>query len=280
MKNKAPSPTEQRIALEEIKANTASLSTDALLANPHRRGTSGDILKRKMERASPDDAKHVRVLKKLLDSELPAPEIQKSEAFLHCKRRLTPMQQKYLDGLLAGKFMSAAYRDAYNVGPERTDKSVFNDAWKLAEHPVLVLELKIAAMTKRESKVMNAHQIREFVLTGLVKEASDPTNPSNARIRAMELLGKVAEVGMFITRSEVKYTTSDPEEMKKQLVSKLYDFFRVNRADVDDAKLIEHDQSAVQASQHKENEQTFDAMQRQEPESSPTAASESATSKP
>lgn len=243
--------------MDQIKANASDTDTiDDMVDNRTHRGTTGERLKRKLARITPDDARHVRTLKKLLDTKTPLQEIQKTESFLHCKRTLTPMQQKYLDGLLAGKFMGAAYREAYNIGVERTDKSVFNDAWKLADHPVIVLELKIAAMAKRDSKIMSAHQIREHVLTGLIRESADVTSPSASRIRALELLGKVAEVGMFITRSEVTHTHADPDDMRKQLVNKLHAFFKMNASDVTDVTAIENKQCAV-------TEQTFDAIERQ-----------------
>lgn len=204
------------------------------------RSTSGEVIEKRAGRIDDDTRAHLEALRKLVESKADNDTIKKSEHYEKCKRVLTPMQQKFQDGLLKGKTLVEAYRAAYGCDQSRSDASIHSDAWKLSQHPLIVLNMRIAYEKARERSVMSAHRIREHVLTRLMKESDDQANPAQARIRALELLGKVAEVGMFVNRSEVRHTTNDPDEMKRELMNKLRDFFRVGvDSEAEDATLIE-----------------------------------------
>lgn len=229
---------EDRAELERIAVEAGDI--EELIASDKRGAfTTGEHVRTRASRVSEDDAKHVRELKRLLDSGEQLEKVKASESFLHCKRTLTPQQQKYLDGLLRGETMVKAYRAAYNIGAHRTDKSVHADAWRLADHPVIVLELKLAVMRKREHRIRNAAYIREHVIEGLIKESTQAETAS-ARVRAYELLGKLAEVGMFVDRKEIKHTSDDPETMKRMLVAKLREFFITNKEAAEELPVLEH----------------------------------------
>ena len=62
-----------------------------------------------------------------------------------------------------------------------------------------------------------------FIMKQLEKEAMDLDNNSSSRIRALELMGKSAEVGLFVDKVEMKSENINmtAEELQDQLKEKL-----------------------------------------------------------
>jgi len=71
--------------------------------------------------------------------------------------------------------------------------------------------------------VQSAAQIRSFVTNGLLEEAAPG---SKNRIRALELLGKISDVGLFTERTEVTVRQKPTNEIEAQLRSKLETLFQ------------------------------------------------------
>ena len=65
----------------------------------------------------------------------------------------------------------------------------------------------------------NAAQIRHMVTNKLVLETDNPD--PRVRIRALELLGKISDVGLFSEKSEVTVTHQSTDDLKAKLRKKL-----------------------------------------------------------
>jgi hypothetical protein len=65
----------------------------------------------------------------------------------------------------------------------------------------------------------NAVQIRHMVTNKLILETDNPD--PRVRIRALELLGKISDVGLFAEKSEVTVTHQSTEDLRLKLRSKL-----------------------------------------------------------
>jgi len=65
----------------------------------------------------------------------------------------------------------------------------------------------------------NASQIRHMVTNKLILETDNPD--PRVRIRALELLGKISDVGLFAEKSEVTVTHQSTEDLRLKLRSKL-----------------------------------------------------------
>ena len=66
-------------------------------------------------------------------------------------------------------------------------------------------------------------KMRTYVKTRLIEE-SDPTNPDSKasdRLKALDSLGKLSDMGMFKENIEVSVNTRPTEELKQELVKKL-----------------------------------------------------------
>lgn len=138
-------------------------------------------------------------------------------------RQLTPQQQTFLDQLIKGDTLIHSYEVAYPNDTSST-KTKHSSAYRLSQHPVVIAAMDKAALTLRNKVQMNASAIREYVIERLLHESQNAFT-DGTRVRALELLGKVAEVGMFVTRTETTNITVPPSELQATLLAKLKEFF-------------------------------------------------------
>ena len=69
------------------------------------------------------------------------------------------------------------------------------------------------------SVVKSATQVRHLVTNKLIEETENPD--PRIRIRALELLGKISDVGLFAEKSEVTITHQTTDDLKEKLREKL-----------------------------------------------------------
>ena len=85
------------------------------------------------------------------------------------------------------------------------------------------------------SVVKSATQVRHLVTNKLIEETENPD--PRIRIRALELLGKISDVGLFAEKSEVTVTHQTSDDLKDKLRDKLAKL--VNPVDdIEDAEVI------------------------------------------
>ena len=87
------------------------------------------------------------------------------------------------------------------------------------------------------SVVKSASQVRHLVTNKLIEETENPD--PRIRIRALELLGKVSDVGLFAEKSEVTITHQTSDDLKDKLREKLSRL--VNPDEIEDAVTINGD---------------------------------------
>tara|TARA_R100000995_G_C3467486_1_gene116499 strand:+ start:195 stop:806 length:612 start_codon:yes stop_codon:yes gene_type:complete len=68
--------------------------------------------------------------------------------------------------------------------------------------------------------VTEAVQLRRFITNKLIEDTG-LTDPRH-RLKALELLGKISDVGLFSEKTEVIVKSDDPEELQAQIKSKLF----------------------------------------------------------
>ena len=77
--------------------------------------------------------------------------------------------------------------------------------------------------------VQQAKELRGYTVAKLLEECENPS--ANIRLKALGLLGKVTEVGLFTDKIEVKKTDLTDEEIDKKLKDKLAKFMNVTDAE-------------------------------------------------
>lgn len=101
-----------------------------------------------------------------------------------------------------------------------TDKEKRALAKKAAKATPAALRLTKAILDDFGHAVVdNAVQIRHLVTNKLVQETENPD--PRVRIRALELLGKISDVGLFSEKTEVTVTHRSTDDLKEQLRQKL-----------------------------------------------------------
>ena len=80
--------------------------------------------------------------------------------------------------------------------------------------------------------VHQAKELRGYAVAKLVEECESPN--ANIRLKALGLLGKVTEIGLFTDKVEIKKTDMTEAEIDQRLKEKLAKFMDVSDADVTD----------------------------------------------
>jgi len=99
--------------------------------------------------------------------------------------------------------------------------------------------------------VNQAKEIRGYAVAKLLEECEHPN--ANIRLKALGLLGKVTEVGLFTEKIEVKKTDLSEDEINAKLKEKLAKFM-----DVQDAEVIEVKEAPAPVEKPTSDEQDID----------------------
>ena len=135
------------------------------------------------------------------------------------------------------KDVAAALAVSYAEDPDKTSK---------AATPKRVAHLTPATllMTDRilkdfgHSVVKSATQVRHLVTNKLIEETENPD--PRVRIRALELLGKISDVGLFAEKTEVTITHQTTDDLKDRLREKLTRLINPEpHPEVEDAIIVE-----------------------------------------
>ena len=116
------------------------------------------------------------------------------------------------------KDVVAKISTVYSGDPETTSKKVTEKKFSTLSPASIVLTNNILQEFGR-SVVESATQIRHLVTNKLLLE-TDNADP-RVRIRALELLGKISDVGLFAEKSEITVTHQSTDDLREKLRAKL-----------------------------------------------------------
>lgn len=80
--------------------------------------------------------------------------------------------------------------------------------------------------------VQQAKEIRGYAVSKILEECESPT--ASVRLKALAMLGRITEVGLFTEKIEVKKTDLTEDEIDRKLKEKLAKFMDVSDADIID----------------------------------------------
>lgn len=126
------------------------------------------------------------------------------------------------------KEVAAKLTSAYAQDPTRTSKLVNNERASTLT-PASLQNIRAYLDEYGRSVVTHAVELRHMVTNRLIEESQNPD--PRIRIRALELLGKHSDVGLFSERSEVTVTHQTTDELKEKLRAKLQKLVRKNKAE-------------------------------------------------
>ena len=113
---------------------------------------------------------------------------------------LTPKQREYARNVALGKTKADAYRVAYNT--KGKSNTVGTEVSRLSKNPSVALEIEAYREAIEAEKHRTPAQLRALVIHQLTRMALNEDVNDAQRIKSLELLGKVAEVGAFVDRKE------------------------------------------------------------------------------
>jgi len=139
--------------------------------------------------------------------------------------------------------IAAALATSYATDPEKTSKKVTNKRAATLTPASLVLTGGILTEFG-QAVVESSLQIRHLVTNKLILETDNPD--PRVRVRALELLGKISDVGLFSEKSEVTITHQSTDDLKEKLRAKLMKLANPDD-DIQDAIVIDGEALDVDA---------------------------------
>jgi hypothetical protein len=132
---------------------------------------------------------------------------------------------------------------AYADNPEKTSKKVSTK--RASALPPAALVATHGILTQfGHSVVESAVQVRHLVTNKLIEETENPD--PRVRIRALELLGKISDVGLFTDKTEVTITHRTTDELRESLRNKLSKLVNPEE-DVIEAEFVDPDAIDIDA---------------------------------
>lgn len=169
-----------------------------------------------------------------------APKIDLKARAAACAKTVALLSQHGLDASPTGedKETAAALAVAYASNPDKTSTAA-NDQRAAKLTPAVLRETHNILDEFGRSVVESAVTVRHLVTNKLILETENPD--PRVRLKALELLGKVSDVGLFAEKSEVTITHQTTDDLKERLRTKLQKLTRVREVPVEDAVLIDGD---------------------------------------
>jgi hypothetical protein len=109
-------------------------------------------------------------------------------------------------------------------GEEKLDEKL------LSKNPGAIAHVQRLLSEYEEQVVVEAARLRNYVTNKLILESDD--NDARIRIRALELLGKISDVGLFTEKSEITYKTKSDEELDEELEKRIQSILSKNTIDI------------------------------------------------
>jgi hypothetical protein len=134
--------------------------------------------------------------------------------------KLTGKQAAFVRAMLKGAgSQSEAYRAAYDA-ENMSEKSIWNESSKLMRHRAVAARLTAGFKAQEEQATHTGASLRLHV----EKELFDLTTKAEsdqAKLRALELLGKLEKVGAFTERVSVENDNRSADEITAELEERL-----------------------------------------------------------
>lgn len=136
------------------------------------------------------------------------------------KHGVTAKQERFAFEVAQGSTLAAAYRAAYDAA-NMSQHAIHNEACKLMANPDVAARVDALVREKQAKASHDAARIRAHVIERLHAESTDPDNPPAARVRALELLGKLDVVGAFRERVSNEAPEPAPADLEATLRARL-----------------------------------------------------------
>ena len=146
------------------------------------------------------------------------------------KKALTTKQKGFIKDVAMGVTKAQAYRNNYNT--KAKPKQAGTEGCKLSAKPIINAEIEAFKLAIEAQAHYEGSNLKALILHQLTIHALSPETPPASRIRALELLGKSYDVGLFVERKEIT-TINSSMDAKTKLMKQLKDALSRNAITVD-----------------------------------------------
>lgn len=131
-------------------------------------------------------------------------------------RGLTPKQERFALLVAEGHSLAEAYRQSYSVGETTKPSTIYRQGQILASKPAIAARITEEVNRLEGERRRGNREIREYLRDTLQGIISDVETRTSDRLRAVELLGKVGGVGLFVEqKAETENKAGTKEELAK-----------------------------------------------------------------
>jgi len=138
------------------------------------------------------------------------------------EKRLTPSQIKFAEEIAKGNSKAGAYRASRppNKPSKAKPESQSRRGQEIAKNSAVQSQIEAFKLAIEAQKYATPLHLRALVIHKLTEKALDAEVPPAQQIKALELLGKLTEVGAFTERREVTNIT-DSSTMRAKLLNSI-----------------------------------------------------------
>ena len=114
--------------------------------------------------------------------------------------KITGKMKAFAHAVALGETKASAYRKAYKAKP--APSTMRSAPYELAAHPSVSREIESVRAAMESAKHRTPAQLKALLVHELVKHSLDEEFPPAQRMRALQLIGNLFEVGAFLERKE------------------------------------------------------------------------------
>ena len=138
--------------------------------------------------------------------------------------KLTAYQLKFVQNILSGMNQTDAYRGAGYDTSRSSDKTVHELASRLFANDKISSRIKAGQARQENAALLSGLATRQHIQRTLYGLTTDGENDA-AKLKACDLLGRLTDVAAFTERVEQVTDNRTPEELTKELETRLREAF-------------------------------------------------------
>jgi hypothetical protein len=151
---------------------------------------------------------------------------------------LTDAQEKFATLVAMGSTLIEAFKKSYSWEGYQ-NKNLYNKAYSTVKTPKIAARIDQILRERERVNVHESARLRAFVVERLQQEAMNTKNNGSSRVRALELIGRMDQVGLFAPLPEDKVKASNPGDLLKDIEGRLTKILANKRIDAVAEKVIE-----------------------------------------
>ena len=114
--------------------------------------------------------------------------------------KITHKQREFARAVAMGQSKAQAYRVSHKAKPSK--RTINSEPYKLASDPRIAREIEHYRLALEAEKHRNPAQLKALLVQQLVQHSLDEDFPPAQRMKALQLIGQLFEVGAFLERKE------------------------------------------------------------------------------